>query len=227
MKTRIEFALTGSLLVLAAVLTITYRTSAQGPSDFSINKIDRVIVKRSDWDPPVKISKIKTRKGVIESNKPYKDDDDWLKGLTINLDNDSGKELTYISLDIFFRRPDNQADKPPGVWSLEYGEDPFRYTTGEPVPPIRVKPIKDGESFVITLSDHNFYRMIAFLDDIKYSVFNVIEVRVSVIGFSDGTAWTGQMMQRNPASPFGWSPVDPPQREPRSRSRTPSNNVNT
>jgi hypothetical protein len=96
---------------------------------------------------------------------------------------------------------------------LQYGEDPFKYTTGEPVPPFNIKPIKNGKTFEITLSDHDFYQVIAFLHDIEYSVLNGIEVRVNVIGFADGTTWTGRMMRRDPGSPFGWSPIEPPERE--------------
>jgi hypothetical protein len=209
MNTRIKFPFTGSLLILAALFVSNYKTAAQRPS-VSINETqDRVIVKKSDFDPPVKISKVKTRKGVIESDKPYPDDDDWLKGLTVRLDNDSSKDVTYINVEVLFRRPDNQAHKPPGVWPLEYGENPFKYTTGEPVPPVNIKPIKHGETLEITLSDHDFDRVKTFLREIQYSVLNGIEVRVIVIGFGDGTAWTGRMMRRDPGSPFGWGPIDP------------------
>lgn len=189
-----------------------YKTAAQRQS-FIKQAQDRVIVKKSDWNPPVKISKVKTRKGVIELDKPYDDDDDWLKGLTVSLDNKSGKDLTFVDVEVLFRRPNDQANEPPGVWHLRYGEDPFRYTTGEPIPPISVKPIEDGETFEVTLSDHDFYQVIAFLYDIKYSVLNGIEVRVTTIGFADGTAWLGRMMRRDPGSSFGWSDIEPPERE--------------
>lgn len=158
----------------------------------------------------MKIVVLKTRKGQIESGRPYHDNDDWLKGLTLGLENNSGKNLTYISVEVFLRRPDDQAHEVPGMWTLEYGENPFRHTTGEPVPPVSVKPIEDGETFEITLSDQDFDRLEAFLRDTNYSGLKGIEVRVSIIGFSDGTAWTGRMMRRDAGSPFGWSPIEPP-----------------
>lgn len=210
MKIKINFVLTASVLVLVILLISNYKTAAQHQSASFIKQAqDRVIIKKSDWNPPVKITKVKTKKGVIELDKPYDDDDDWLKGLTVSVDNHSGKDVTYINVEVLLRRPADTDQKPPGVWHLEYGEDPFRYTTGEPIPPISVKPIKDGESFDITLSDHDFYRLIVFLHDIEYSVLKGIEVRVTTIGFVDGTAWIGRMVRRDPGGPFGWSDIEP------------------
>jgi hypothetical protein len=212
MKSRTAFILIISLVVtvVTSILGI-YKATAQRQvlAPLVTRTQDRVIVKKSDFDPPVKIVVMKTRKGEIESGKPYHDNDDWLQGLTVRLENNSGKNLTYISVEVFLRRPDNQAHEVPGVWTLEYGENPFRHTTGEPIPP-RVKPIEDGESFEITLSDHDFDRLKTFLRDTNYPELKRIEVRVSVIGFSDGTAWTGRMMRRDAGSPFGWSPIKPP-----------------
>lgn len=214
MNTRMKLALSGSLLLLA-LLVADYKTTAQRQPDSSANQPqERVIVMKLDFTPPVRITTIKTKKGVIEPDKPYPDNDDWLKGLTVLLDNESGKNLTYIDVEVLFHRPDNQAYEPPGVWHLEYGEDPFRYTSGEAVPPVRVKPIEHSDTFEIRLSDHDFDQLGVFLRDAKYSVVRGVEVRVNVIGFSDGTAWNGRMIRRDPSSPIGWSPIEPPGHEP-------------
>ena len=76
---------------------------------------------------------------------------------------------------------------------------------------LRIKPVKDKESFEITLSDHDLDRLETFLREINYPALNCIEVRVGVIGFSDGTVWTGRMMRRDADSPFGWSIIEPPE----------------
>jgi hypothetical protein len=214
MNSRTKFILIVSSLLTVLILILgVYKTTAQRQvlAPAGAERQDRVIIKKSDFDPPVKIVVMKTRKGEIKSGKPYHDDDDWLQGLTVGLDNNSGKNLTYISVEVLLRRPDNQAHEPPGVWTLEYGDDPFHYTSGELRPPVSVKPIKDGESLEITLSGHDFDRVKTFLRELNYPSLNGIEVRVSVIGFSDGTAWTGRMMRRDSDSPFGWSPIEPPE----------------
>lgn len=221
LKMKTNLVITGSLLSVFILGITNYQTPAQRSFRSFIEQAqERVIVKKSDWNPPVKISQVKTKKGVVELDKPYSDDNDWLKGLTVRLDNHSGKDVTYLEVEVLFRRPNDTANEPPGVWHLEYGEDPFRYQTGEPVPDIKIKPIKDGDSFEVSLSDHDFDQVNTFLRNIKYSVVNGIEVRVMVIGFGDGTAWTGRMMRRDPSSPFGWSPIEPPERE-RSQTKPP------
>lgn len=215
MKTKFQIVLIGLLPVLVVLPITNYKTAAQRPASPTIEKRNRIIVKKSDWDPPVKIINVKTNRGVIELDKPYADGDDWLQGLTIRLDNRSGKDVTYIDVEVLFRRPHDTGHEPPGVWHLEYGDDPFRSDIDQAPQAVKVKPIKDGITFEVTLSDHEFDRMNTFLREIKYSVLNGIEVRVNVIGFADGTVWTGRMMRKDPSSSFGWSALDPskPDRE--------------
>lgn len=201
-------------LVVVILVITNYRSAAQRSSSSNIKEFqDRTIVIKTDFKPPVRILEVKTKKGAIESNKSYPDSENWLEGLTVRLNNTSGKDVTYIDIEVLLRRPSDSAQLPPGVWQLAYGEDPFLYETGESLPPIKVKPIKHGETFEVTLNDHDFAQMNKFLEDIGYSVLNGIELRVNVIGFSDGTVWAHRMMRRDPASPFGWRVIEPPEPE--------------
>ena len=96
MTNRTAFILTVSsvLTVVTSILGV-YKATAQRQvlAPLVTSTQDRVIVKKSDFDPPVKIVVMKTRKGEIESGKPYHANDYWLQGLTVRLENNSGKRL--------------------------------------------------------------------------------------------------------------------------------------
>lgn len=201
------------MLIGIAVLSSMWLTFSGAAGQEQKEK--RLIEKRLDFFPPVKITTVKTKKGVIKLEEEFLDDDDWLKGLTVKLANASGKSVTYIDVEMTFPRPANQAQRPPAVWHLEYGSSPFQE---KPVPsyhPLEVKPILPGDTIELNLHDRNYDDVKAFLKDTKYPAsIKKIELRVIVIGFSDGTAWNvGRMYRLDPKARFGMSPIEEPKTE--------------
>lgn len=49
---------------------------------------DRRLVTKTDFDPPVKLTLVKTIRGLVDTDREFSADDDWLKGLTIKVLND-------------------------------------------------------------------------------------------------------------------------------------------
>ena len=165
---------------------------------------ERAIIVKDDPRSPVKIMNVRTKGRKVESNKPFVDDDDWLKGLTVDVRNDSDKTLTFLQLELFFPRSE-PAKKSGASFPLDYGDDPFSYDSASAMPPLSVKPISPGEHLGITLTDNRWSAMNTLLIDTGYFLTSKVEIRVNLIGFSDGTAWSGQMTERNPKG--GWRPV--------------------
>lgn len=163
-----------------------------------------IIIKGDDW-APMKIQTIRTKGKQVEPDKEFFATDDWLKQLTVELRNDSKKTVTFVSVGLFFPRLDPDAKQPGAGFSLDYGDDPFAFDSAETMPPLRVKPVLPGEHLAITLTDAEFTRLKQFLIDTGFLVTSKVEIRVDHIGFSDGTAWTGQMAQRRPGG--GWMPL--------------------
>ena len=65
-----------------------------------------------------------------------------------------------------------------------------------------------GEAFGLELQvRHDLPHLVveSLLETAKITHNQSVEVRISAIGFSDGTAWSGQMAQRNPKG--GWMPL--------------------
>ena len=190
------------LMELGIVLLVL--TSASSLHAFAQGN-ERAINIKDDPRSPVKIMNVHTKGRKVESNKPFVDDDDWLKGLTVDVRNDSDKTLTFLQLELFFPRSEPDAKKPGASFPLDYGDDPFSYPSASVMPPLSVKSISPGEHLGITLTDNRWSAMNALLIDTGFFVTSKVEIRVNLIGFSDGTAWSGQMVQRNPKG--GWMPA--------------------
>jgi hypothetical protein len=218
MNNRLKLILIASLFLTIALLLVgSYRTSAQRKTDGTVETLEqeqsnqRVVHKKSDFSPPVAITLAKAKKGPIKFNGKFLDDDDWFKGLTVSIENTSGKTVTFISVEISFNRPEKQSEEPGAVWHLDYGDNPFRYQSESLMPPLRVKPISPGDTVEIRLTDNDFEQIKVFLKDAKYPAsIKAIELRITDLGFNDGTAWNaGRINRRDSNSPWGWSPINP------------------
>ena len=73
------------------------------------------------------------------------------------------------------------------------------------MPPMSVKPVFPGKHLEITLTDDRLNAMHALLIDTGFLVTSTLQIRVNLIGYSDGKAWSGQMVERQPKG--GWGPV--------------------
>jgi hypothetical protein len=151
---------------------------------------------------------VTNRRYRIKFKEWFVDDDDWIKGLEVEVVNKSGKTVTHVGIDLLFERPPEQAGEPPSVWPLNYGLDPFSISPGEPVP-IKIKQIRSGETAYIQLSDLEYEELRAFLKETRYPLaIEKIKLWVTTIGFADGMAWGGSFYIRDPSAPHGWRPKE-------------------
>lgn len=196
---------TGRIKVSFLVLFIAvFPLFASGTHSSGSQNEDKILEKVKDYDPPVKITLVKSRIGVIETDKKISASDDWLRGLTIRVRNDSGMVVTGVVIYIRFPRPANQA-KELDLWApIQYGRDPFEPPEDYPLPP--AEPILPGQTKDITLSDREYDELRAILDNLNYPAsIKAIKLEVRIIGFQDGTAWsTGKIFRRDPNNPGKW-----------------------
>ncbi|HUE82791.1 MAG TPA: hypothetical protein VMM84_11825 [Pyrinomonadaceae bacterium] len=108
--------------------------------------------------------------------------------------------------------PKKQGQEPGALWSLNYGIDPFKYSTAEAVPDSPIKPVLPSDAVEISLSEDGFHNLVSFLKSANYfSGTNKVELRIGKIGFSDGTLWmTGRFFMRDSTSSWGWRHIDSP-----------------
>jgi len=165
---------------------------------------DRLVVDKSRADAPAKITLVKTKKRTVEINKKMFDDDEWLQGLTLRVANHSDKAITYVGVQLIFRRTEDQESGFPAVWPVEYGYDPFG-NSGDGIALPRVAPILAGTDAELTLSETEYNEVKRFLTEAGFPASRKrLELDIIKVGFNDGTAWNnGQMFRRDPSSVQG------------------------
>lgn len=171
-------------------------------------KPDKILEKGDDFDPPVKITLVKSKIGVIETDKEIAADDDWLKGLTIRVRNLSDKIVTNVSIELQFRRPPNQAQELDLIAPLDYGPNPYYSPQKDSTSP--PAPILPEQTQDIFLPDAQYDSLRSLLNERKYPAdIKAVRIRVRSIAFSDGTVWTsGRIFKRDPNKPDDWIPLD-------------------
>lgn len=209
---RMSLVLSALLLLTATVvLFCAYNAKAQrNPTTIIAAQAKaRILVTKTHLKLPVKIAVVKNQKGEMETDKEFVGDDDWLRGLTIRLTNNSGKAVTFVGIELVFWRTEDQSTGLPAAWPLRKGLDPFS-SDSTPDQPEIASPNADLE---IVLSDAQYDDIKRFLKDVEFpETIKKVEIQIVKIGFSDGTAWNGRMYRRDPKSlngpTRGWTPVE-------------------
>ncbi|HEY0077360.1 MAG TPA: hypothetical protein VGB73_01855 [Pyrinomonadaceae bacterium] len=203
---KIKLIAMGGILVFATLASANHWVHASRHTGGTRQGDVKLFEKGDDFNPPVKITLVKSKIGVIATDKKIDTDDDWLKGLTIRVRNDSGKVVTHVSVELRFRRPQNQATERDLVVPLSYGSDPFDSRALSPSsPPAFVLP---GQTIDVSVSDTKYESIRSMLNDLNYPPsIKAVRARIRAIGFEDGTAWaSGTIFERDPNNPGEWLP---------------------
>lgn len=183
-------------VIAALSLTLPPVVRPQNQSREMNQEGDALLEKATDFNPPVKITLVKSRIGIIEPDKKLTADEDWVKGLTVTVRNDSKKPLTHVSLHVRFRRPQEQKNAVDFVESLNYGESPIPTADGQTLYN-SAQAIMPGESVELKLSDEDFSAVKTALRESNYPVnIKRIKISVALLGFDDGTIWMAGKMYR-------------------------------
>ena len=150
---------------------------------------DRVVSKMWRKPAPLKLKVIKTRKGEFKLGQKIVDGDDWFKGLSIVLENVSGKTITYVGVGLLFPRDAVVLGKTPPLYHrLMYGHHPKAPEAALlNVPPLALKP---GESITIALSDSDYSWITNNWRQLESNrSINDIRLHLYEIYFEDGAGW--------------------------------------
>jgi hypothetical protein len=155
------------------------------------NSKERIVEQVWRKPTPFKIKHIKTKKGEVLLGQKIIDEDDWFNGLSVVLENVSGKTITYIGAGFLFPGQNGEGEKSPPLYkSLSYGHHPG--APGEAVLNIQPLALKPGERFTVTLSDVDYDEVTTNLKRLKYSQsIKALKFHLMEVYFSDGTGWAG------------------------------------
>jgi hypothetical protein len=160
---------------------------------------ERTISKMSWRTEPIKVVKVKTKGKAIELGKKFMEEDDWLRGLTVTVENVSNKLISRIELSLSFPRPEGPSETIPTYSEkIIYGRDPsdIEDTEGQ-------KQVLPGERVDVKQLEVNLPFIKADLESLGYpQKITRAEIRVDSVTFIDGSMWTGdEILYPDPINP--------------------------
>ena len=180
------------LLALMAIILLPAIVSAQ--------EQERVIDKLSWRTEPIKIIKLKTKGKAVELGKKFSEKEDWLKGLTVTVENISSKAIARIELQLAFPRPGEGSTPETATYVVPmiYGWDPADASRTE-----ALKPVLSGERADVTLLEVNLPFIKTDLENLGYpKTVSHAQIRVHAVTFLDGSQWAGdEILYPNPYNP--------------------------
>jgi hypothetical protein len=188
--------LVGLAIVGALAFVLSPIVYLQSQSEENLQESKRILRKGGDFTPPVTITSIKTHLGEIETDTPFAANNDWFKGLSITMRNDSDKPVTYIKVSTLFPTPENKKEDPDLVIPLVYGVNPLPNKYGDFHNGL-AESIKPGESVEIKISDYDYEDIKQLLKKSSYPMdIKKIKVYVTTVGFNDETIWMGDRIYK-------------------------------
>ena len=188
-------------LVYVSLALVGLRMAARVESSQGMTpQRDRTVVRKPWRVEPVKVVAVKNKKKPnIEIGKPFDDDDDWLDGFTVTVENNSDQTVTAVIVEVIFRREAGDT-RPPVAELLNFGPPPMapEYLLRDPH-----KTIKVGETADLQLVPHNYKILTDRLLRKGYSNGGArVELVISEVGFEDGSVLdSGTLWLQDPNNP--------------------------
>jgi hypothetical protein len=136
-----------------------------------------------------------------ESQEEFEADDDWMRGLTVNFTNTSGKNIVYFRLLLIF--PETESAGPPMAHTLNFGRQPKDADDRD-----FESVLKPGEETTISLTDEEYGKMRDFLKSRSFEKVSGVRLFLETVIFDDDLMWNGgDMMRRDPNDPKQWHTI--------------------
>ena len=203
--TKIASILAAVVLSLAVLVVFGANRNAAQLETQPRNNLQKLISMSGNTKSPFKIKSIRAKGKETRSRELRTDGDDWLNGLGVDLANASGKTITFFQIQMLFPSSRNDKPEPSAVWYISYGVNPFEYESDQTMPPRKVKAVPPGDFVKLDVTDVEREQMVGFAKGVHSASPDSVQISVSLLGFNDGTAWSGQMARRDGKG--GWVPL--------------------
>jgi hypothetical protein len=162
---------------------------------------ERMIDKVSWRHEPIQVVSLKTRDKSIELGKRFSEDDDWLRGLTVTVQNVSNKAIARIEIMLTFPRPGNGSSPETALYmiGMVHGKEP-----AEVAPDEVLKLVLPGEMVEVKLREVNLPAIKEDLAKLGYAQpIKHAQIMILSVTFVDGSEWAGgdDILYPNPNNP--------------------------
>jgi hypothetical protein len=192
LSTKASTAVAKALVVLLAFLMFRVTGFAQG--------VERMIDKVSWRNEPIQMVKLKTKNKSIALGRKFSEDDDWLRGLTVTVQNVSNKAIARIDIQLSFPRPAGGTSPETAIYiiGMGYGKDPVNVAANEVL-----KVVLPGETVDVKLLEVNVPSIKEDLEKLGYEQpIKHAQVMIRSVIFVDGSEWAGDyILYPNPNNP--------------------------
>lgn len=150
---------------------------------------ERLIDKESWRNEPIKILNLKTKDKSIELGTKFSEDDDWLYGLTVTVQNTSDKAIAQIDFRLIFPRPGGGSTPETANYAahLIYGKDPADVSPQEVL-----KLVSPGEKVDVKLLEVNVPFIKEDLEKLGYEQpVKHARIVLRAVTFVDDSEWAG------------------------------------
>lgn len=166
-----------------------------------------VLVREGDMDVTPGVRPYKSWQG-----KPFQANDDWVRNLTVTIENLSNKEIVAASLNVYFPETGTgRGDSPVYGDVISLGRRPAMYartggTNGEKLEPAGTSPplqILPGRQLVVPLAQYYPEIQGAVEQSLSMSNLTICTIVLEGVFFSDGTMWAQghEFKKPDPRSP--------------------------
>jgi hypothetical protein len=204
-------------LMLAAVGSLTFTiwlgwhvTSAEAAKTGALGTkvVDMIEVQRV-WDA-VRITKVAVAgqpigtglsgpRGEYRQGPPFQADEDWLKNMTISLNNRTDKPITCAQLRLWFPDTgDGTATRSITNYVIKLGQRPesaLHYADGSKIPPDQMRPLllTPSETLLVHVGDYieEIKATVESLGNIQFSQVTRVNIEPTDFYFTDGMRWVG------------------------------------
>ena len=151
---------------------------------------------------PLEISNLKVNGDPINFDQSFQADDEWLKGLTFDVKNVSGKVITHFRIGLRLRNPNNnQQVITPMIF---HGRD-----TGLPNVEATVR-VADGEIIHATFDEKRYNGLKQAQEQVGLNRITDADLSIEMVIFEGDTAWRlGNLLRRDSSDPMRWNVVRP------------------
>src|SRR5882757_10027917 len=151
---------------------------------------DEIIIETLKSNEPLKITSFNIGSKKNRSGEKFINSDDWIKTLSIEIQNSSGRKVNHVAIGIFFVRPKGAEDNRMFHYSMLRGNKKSalnRLESGFSLSPSNSRD--KGEK--IALTDREYQEIRDSLDQLGYPVkIGSIQIQIEEIVLDDGRLWS-------------------------------------
>ena len=197
-----------TILALPCALGVVISIFAVDGFSSQNHEQNRTIEQAYSSNPQVRVTQLRVGQQLRRFAEGFNESEDWLRRLSLQLENISEKPIVYVRGNINF--PETRSSGSLMSFPIEFSQKPgTRFQTNNL--PLRLMP---GETLEVSLDPH-YHRLRRFLET-RHPIATVhrAQVEIGFIVFEDRTAWSaGHFYRQNPDNPdryinVGTSPIN-------------------